>query len=419
MAFTFLHAADLHLGSPFQGLAGRDATLAARFAAASREAFQALVDRALDERVAFVVIAGDVYDGAWKDTSIGLFFSRETARLARAGIPVFLVAGNHDAESIVSQTIALPDGVHRFGSGKAETVRLDDHRVALHGLSFATRDMRQNPVPAFPAPVDGWFNIGVLHTSLEGAAEHIAYAPCALTDLVGRGYDYWALGHVHDFSVRHENPHVVYPGNLQGRSIRECGPKGAVFVDVADGRVVALRTVHVDRARFAHAEVDASGLATAEDLTAALKAAIATALDPAPDRPVALRVTLSGATPLSGRLVAERAQWRDQAEALAQHLSAEVWLESLKLLTVLPERAPDAAPAGFDAEALVADLAGDAALAAEAERLMAQISDKLPSGVSLDGDIGRHLARARELLLARAAGNGGSAMTTGAHDATA
>jgi exonuclease SbcD len=74
--FSFLHAADLHLGSPFVGLSSRDEHLARRFAAASREAFTDLVNTAIEKRVAFVVIAGDVYDGEWRDNSIGLFFNR-------------------------------------------------------------------------------------------------------------------------------------------------------------------------------------------------------------------------------------------------------------------------------------------------------------------------------------------------------
>jgi DNA repair exonuclease SbcCD nuclease subunit len=85
MSFTFLHASDLHLGSPLIGLALKDGEVAKRFAAASREAFSDLVTRAVELKVAFVVIAGDVYDGEWKDTSIGLFFNREIARLDRVG----------------------------------------------------------------------------------------------------------------------------------------------------------------------------------------------------------------------------------------------------------------------------------------------------------------------------------------------
>src|SRR5665213_170591 len=109
MAFSFLHAADLHLGSPFTGLALKDEGLAKQFVTASRDAFSDLVTRAIEAKVAFVVIAGDVYDGEWKDTSIGLFFNREVARLERAGIPTFLLRGNHDAESIVTKSVTLPD----------------------------------------------------------------------------------------------------------------------------------------------------------------------------------------------------------------------------------------------------------------------------------------------------------------------
>lgn len=405
MSFTFLHAADLHLGSPFLGLATRDAEVARRFAAASRDAFHELVDRAIAEAVAFVVIAGDVYDGAWKDTSIGLFFNREVARLTRAGIPVYLVSGNHDADSVVSHSLSLPEGVHRFSARRAETVRLDDHRVALHGLSFAKPVMDDNPVPSFPAPVAGWFNIGVLHTSLEGAAEHIRYAPCAINDLVATGYDYWALGHVHDFAVKHEYPHVVYPGNLQGRSVRECGPKGAVFVDVADNRIT-LRTAHVDRARFAHAEVDVAGLETAEAVTAAIRASLDTALGAAPDRLTAIRVTLSGATRLHGRLLAEREHWRAEVETLAQQRHDDAWLEALKLRTA-PAAADDATPLDADdLAAILSELMRDPMLRDTTADLVASLN--LPAGVALGGDAEHWLATAHAALLARVAGAGGS-----------
>src|SRR3984893_4105670 len=126
MGFTFLHAADLHLGSPFTGLALKDEEMARRFAMASRDAFSDLVSRAIDASVAFVVIAGDIYDGDWKDTSIGLFFNREVARLARAGIPVFLIRGNHDAESEITRAVPLPEGVIEFSARKADTKRIAD-----------------------------------------------------------------------------------------------------------------------------------------------------------------------------------------------------------------------------------------------------------------------------------------------------
>src|SRR5580700_895405 len=131
--FSFLHAADLHLGSPFEGLSLKDEELARRFAGASREAFRALVDAALAEKVAFVVIAGDIYEWEWRDASIGLFFNRELARLDRAGIGVFLLKGNHDAESVVTRSVSLPDCVREFSSRAPATFRIEDLEVALHG----------------------------------------------------------------------------------------------------------------------------------------------------------------------------------------------------------------------------------------------------------------------------------------------
>ena len=168
--FSFLHAADLHLGSPFEGLSLKDEELARRFAAASREAFRSLVDAALAEKVAFVVIAGDIYEGEWRDASIGLFFNRELARLDRAGIGVFLLKGNHDAESVVTKSITLPANVREFQSRAAQSFRLEDLKVVLHGRSFPDRVVAENYALAYPPAVPGWFNIGVLHSFLHGQA---------------------------------------------------------------------------------------------------------------------------------------------------------------------------------------------------------------------------------------------------------
>ena len=190
MSFTFLHAADLHLGSPFTGLALRNEELALRFAKASRDAFSDLVSRAIETNVAFVVIAGDVYDGDWKDTSIGLFFNREIARLDRAGIRVFLLKGNHDAESVITRAISLSEGVFQFPATKTMTFRIDELNVALHGRSFPNRAVTENYVLAYPDPVPGWFNIGVLHTSCDGRPGHATYAPCTVGQLKSLGYQY-------------------------------------------------------------------------------------------------------------------------------------------------------------------------------------------------------------------------------------
>ena len=220
----FIHAADIHLDSPLVGLSAYPDAPAERLRTATREAFERLVTRAIDEQVDFMVIAGDLYDGDWKDYHTGLFFVRQMGRLRQAGIPVYLLYGNHDAESEVTRSLQLPDNVQVFSARRAETFRLDTLQVALHGQSFKLAATTDNLVPSYPAPVPGWLNIGVLHTALEGNAQHASYAPCSQAELHAKGYQYWALGHVHAYWVAQGDVTIAYPGNLQGRSIRETGP---------------------------------------------------------------------------------------------------------------------------------------------------------------------------------------------------
>lgn len=406
--FTFLHAADLHLGSPLTGLAMKDAEVAKRFAAASREAFSELVAQAIAERVAFVLVAGDIYDGDWKDTAIGLFFNREVSRLARAGIPLYLIRGNHDAESEVTKAVTLPDNVVEFPTRKAETQRLEALKVAIHGRGFAERAATENYAVAYPPPVPGWFNIGMLHTSCEGNAAHAVYAPCTVAELVGRGYDYWALGHVHEHAVLHREPWIVYSGNIQGRSVRECGPKGAVLVDVVDGRVEGLRRLVVDRARWLHLSVTVPEDADEPGLVQALREALQAALPEVLGQMTALRVTLTGATALHGRLRAGRSEWRDEVQALAGHLHDDVWLEALKLGTTEPAlpALPSPDPAGTDPAALLAGLEQDEELRRGAAELLATIRARLPGAMAEGalGDLDAILGEARTLVAARALG---------------
>ncbi|MCP8937885.1 DNA repair exonuclease [Alsobacter sp. SYSU M60028] len=413
MGFTFLHAADLHLGSPLAGLATKDAEIAARFGSACRDAFSELVSRAIAEGVAFAVIAGDVYDGEWKDTSVGLFFNREVARLDRAGIPVFLIRGNHDAESEVTKAVPLPAGVTLFPSSRARTERLAELQVAIHGRSFADRVASDNFALAYPDPVHGWFNIGVLHTSCDGRPPHAVYAPCSVQDLASRGYQYWALGHVHDYEVLARDPWIVFPGNLQGRSVRECGPKGAVFVDVEDGRVSNARRVIVDRARWASVAVDLAGV----DDEAAFRARVGEALKPAFDEAagtlLAFRLTLEGETNLHRRLKGDPGRFRDEAQALADHLREDVWLERLRIETREPAR-PRVEPAdgaGLDPQALLEGLERDEGLRAAARKRLDDVLARIPAGIperdALAEDLDGLLADARALVLGRAVEGGG------------
>jgi exonuclease SbcD len=407
MNFRFLHAADLHLGSPFLGLAQKDDEVAVRFARASRSAFEDLVTKALEVGVSFVVIAGDVFDGEWKDASIALFLNRQLARLSNRGVPVFLLRGNHDAESLVTKSLTWSDNVFEFSTRRPETHRLEDLRVALHGRGFPHREVLENYAVDYPEPVAGWFNIGVLHTAC-GRAGHENYAPCTAADLAARNYDYWALGHVHAFEIVSRDPWIVYPGNLQGRSIRECGEKGAVIVEVAYGVVSEVRRVVTDCARWAEVFVDAS---PHDDETTLLRA-VETELRPhaatAAGRLLAVRVVLTGATRLHPRFIADRDRLRDEVEAAAQRCGEDIWLERLRIDTTEPQRAAGGAPlAEIDLAAALQKCEEDAALRARVADLVRTVRDKLPGGMAEDTsaalDLDSILAEARALALGRSA----------------
>jgi hypothetical protein len=408
-AFTFIHAADLHLGSPFAALALKDEEVARRFASASRDAFTALVDQALELQAAFMLIAGDVYDGDWADHSIGLFFNKQVARLARAGLPVLLIKGNHDAASIVTKSISLPETVRDFSTRRAETHRLDHLKVAVHGRSFQDRAVEENLALTYPEAVPGWFNIGLLHTSCAGSPNHATYAPCSLADLRGRNYDYWALGHVHDFAELGSDPAIVFPGNLQGRSIRECGPKGAVAVDVADGRITGLRRLVVDQARWAMVEVDLADIAEERAALEAIEAAIHPHVHEAEGRLLAMRVRLGGETGLHGRLIADREHFLEEVQAAAHRCHEDVWIEQVKFETRPPERraAPDLG--GIDPAALLHQLDSDPEFRLRAEGLIASILEKMPAGLEgeepdLGDDLAALCAEAEALVLDRLTG---------------
>ena len=171
-SFSFIHAADIHLDSPLAGLSAYEGAPVELLRSAPRAAFSNLIDEAIRERVDFMVIAGDLYDGAWKDFNTGLFFSGEMGRLKRDEIPVFIAHGNHDAESELTKQLTLPDNVTVFSTRKAESKPLEHLGVVLHGQSFRDAKTEENLAVAYPPAVPDCFNIGVLHTAVEGHAEH-------------------------------------------------------------------------------------------------------------------------------------------------------------------------------------------------------------------------------------------------------
>ncbi|WP_234052316.1 MULTISPECIES: DNA repair exonuclease [unclassified Xanthobacter] len=408
-SFQFLHAADLHLDSPLRGLARRGPEAAA-FTDASRRALENLVSAALAEKVAFLVIAGDIYDGDWKDFATGHFFVRQMGRLAREAIPVFILRGNHDAASVITSELPLPQNVRSFSVNEVETVTLPELKVALHGRGFAQRHVAQNLALTYPAAVPGHFNIGVLHTSLTGREGHEVYAPCTVADLERAGYDYWALGHIHQREVVAQSPAIVFPGNLQGRHARETGPKGATLVRVEDGRITALEALALDAARFEALSVELTGADSRETVLERARAALAEAVDQAEGRPLAVRVTLTGRSLMAAALRADPVQIREDMVALAAEVSEAVLIEKVSIQVEGPR--PAAAPLLADFEQILADVADDPAAQSDLRETLRRLYERAPRPAlkalgqddpDLDALLAAAVGEARDAILARLA----------------
>jgi len=387
-SFRFIHTGDIHLDSPLKGLSGQQGAAAERIRTATRVAFDNLISQAIEEQIAFIVIAGDLYDGDWRDYQTGLFFVRQMGRLAQAGTPVFLLYGNHDAESQITRRLILPANVHVFSSRRPATFLLEGYAVALHGQSFRQRDITENLVPAYPLPTAGCFNIGILHTGLGGMGGHLNYAPCAIEDLVNKGYDYWAVAHVHQAAILHERPHVAFCGNLQGRHIRESGPKGASLVSVQDGEVDEISPLNVDVVRWTHLLVPADQCETAADAVDLVRQAIEDAVrHESQGRLLACRIELTGRTALNGELLASADYLLAEARAAALGLGEEAaWIERLVITTDSLEATALRQDALGDLQRMIRNAGSDAGLRAQLASDLGDLIRKLPHDVRADAE---------------------------------
>lgn len=387
MRLRFLHAADLHVDSPLRGLDDYDGAPVQRLRGATRQALIALVDLAIERGVVLVVLAGDIYDGNWADFRTGLFFREQMQRLRRAGILVFIVKGNHDAESQITRQLPDVDGVHVFSAHRSETVDLETLGVAIHGRSFPNRAVPEDLVPTYPPPVPGRFNIGVLHTSLTGREGHDPYAPTTVEALVDKGYDYFALGHVHAREVvRETGPRIVFPGNLQGRHAKETGPKGCELVTVEGGVITAAEFVALDVVRWHLLRLDASGIETVDALARHFRARGGELAADARDRLHAVRLLVHGESPLHRLEAAQPGTIAAAIQAATQDLDdADLWIEEVRL----DLRSPlDRAAAAERADAVGEVVRLVDAIAADEAGLktwfLAQLSDigALPAGLA-------------------------------------
>ena len=251
----FVHCADLHLGSRFRGVSSRDPAEAERMTESVFRSFSRIVDVALSERADFMVISGDAFD---ESTITPATRHRFVTELRRLGIPCFIARGNHDPHTSWEDGIPYPGNVHEFGT-EPESVTLEGlDGVEVVGVSFADWHEERN-LPAMIHGDPGRFTVACLHCDVDSAGGQYAYSPCRLADLLGRGVDYWALGHIHKRQVLSTDPYVVYPGNIQGRKSTESGEKGCYVVTVSEGRVSEARFVPTQGIVWRDESVDITG----------------------------------------------------------------------------------------------------------------------------------------------------------------
>ncbi|MEI6099604.1 MAG: DNA repair exonuclease [Alphaproteobacteria bacterium] len=378
MTFRFVHTADLHLDSPLVSLALRDPALADQVGVASRTALTRIIDLCLTEAVDALLIVGDLWDGSQTSAKTPRFLKQELTRLSQAGIRSFVLRGNHDAASKVSRELEPPPLCHIFGTKPGtERFELSGHSIAVHGMSFAEGAVPESLLPRYPAAQTGAFNIGMMHTSLNGSLAHDVYAPCRIADLDGHGYQYWALGHIHKAALYQGQSMVVMPGIPQGRDIGEAGAVSVTLGTLHDDGRLTVQQHSVAALRFDRLDIDLTNMAdwgqVVDAVTAALRSVGSAARR---EDHLVLRPNLSGPTPLAFRIARDLDQLQQEAIATAE-AHPGLWIDKLENRTTDVGALQTRLPADLVA-LITADPAADPALMATLTDLARDLLHDLP-----------------------------------------
>jgi DNA repair protein SbcD/Mre11 len=341
--FSFIHCADLHLDSPFEGIQATAPEIAAVLREATFQALDQIIDLARREQADFIIVAGDVYDGENRSLRAQLRFREALKKAGEAGIQCFSAHGNHDPLSGWEAQLAMPPQNRRFGGQNVECFPIERHGAILahiYGISYPVREVKSNLATGFKRDPEAPFAIGVLHCNVGGDPDYDNYAPCGVDDLLAAGMDYWALGHIHAQKIiRAQDPCIVYSGNTQGRNWRELGPRGCYLVRVDAARRITPTFVATDVVRWFRQDLDIGELATWDDLVDILyreREAVRAAAD---GRAAVVRLSLVGRGELHRELAKRIDLERDLTEPLQEGEPGRpdfVWVESIQSRTRPP-----------------------------------------------------------------------------------
>lgn len=312
---TFIHAADLHLGAPFRGVRELAPVWADRMVRSIPQAYQQLIEYALEEKVDFVIIAGDVFDSSQPSYADFCLFRQGLERLGDAGIPVYFCAGNHDPFTLWSHDYGdLPDNVFMFSAAEPEFFVFEkdgEPLVVLGGRSYynqtwpPSEDISAGISREAALRVDNEvpFSIGVIHTGLDIDPTR---SPVKPKELLARHMDYWACGHIHHVELVPENaPRIAFSGCIQGRDIHETGPHGVLKVTLRENLPVDIAFLPTAQVVWERIAVDVSACATISDIQEAITTEQFACNANTQCQNMLCRVTLTGTTPLHRELTSQ------------------------------------------------------------------------------------------------------------------
>ncbi len=333
----FIHAADIHLDSPLKGLAKRHNLPTDKILAATRDALVNLVTLAIDQKVDFVLLAGDIYDGDPEDLKANFHFNQQMGRLNQKNIKVVMITGNHDAKSKISKPLSPPKNLTILSAHQPESyeiIKEGEVIAIIHGQGFLNQAETRNLAGTYPAPVAGKLNIGILHTSLDGREGHANYAPTTTNELINKGYSYWALGHIHTREVVHQKPYIIFPGNIQGRHIRETGAKGCYLVTFNDNSEAQLEFKPLDVFRWEAITVNLDGIEEESEFEGKLAETVESRNLPFNEIPHGIRIILKGNTSLHSWLICSQNRISENIQGIFDGISAgNLFLEQIKVET--------------------------------------------------------------------------------------
>lgn len=324
----FIHTADVHLDSSSTRLKRLAGQKELSIAECQNNAFRALVDLAIKEKVDFVLIAGDLFDSNWKDFSVGLLFIQAIKRLR---CPIYYIRGNHDSENRLLKKLPYPAHLHVFESKQPQTYIDDNLKVAIHGQSYSHYHMREDLSKNYPEAKRGYFNIGLLHTSGEISNGEKPYAPYSLHSIESKKYDYWAMGHIHTAQVISKKPYRVYSGVLQGRHIKESGAKGCYLVEVLDEKVTSLSFRVLSSHFWEELFVDISKVHTEDDFKKAIISTFQKKVNEEKNiKAYILRITCIGCFQLDKKISCFEEYWKSSIYLwLSELVDQKIYIEKL------------------------------------------------------------------------------------------